>query len=174
MKNTLILTVLICFLFLSFNTRDEFTNILKVKSYEQNNLDSIIDKYYVIEFKQHLKLGLKLLKNKPNLNDEIFEFDFQQDGNIQVKDLTELRLCGVGVLYFTTSKWKKLQNNRYEIIFKGGYYEDSTFEIKSIYTLADSFDSKLLKTDKILINRKKIKNNNFTNNIVNTKKKRKK
>jgi hypothetical protein len=155
MKKTHILIILICCLNISFYSEKELTNRLNEEHFIQNEADSIIGKYYVENFDQNLKEGLILLKYKPKSTYGVFEFDFKENGNIKVTDLTEIYLCGNGVLYMNSAKWKKIENNVYSIVFNGGFSFWSTFEIDAICLLEEKFDSKTLKIKKFVKNKTK-------------------
>lgn len=155
MKKTHILIIFICCLNISFNSEKELKNCLNEEHFIQNEADSLIGKYYVENFNQNLNEGLILLKNKTKSTYGVFEFDFKENGNIIVTDLTDTYLCGNGVLYMNSAKWKKVENNEYNIVFNGSFSLSSTFEIDAICLLEEKFDSKTLKIKKFIKNKTK-------------------
>lgn len=134
----------------SFNLSFNKNEIIK-----KNKTEAIIGSYFVLNFKDSLKSGLRLLENEPKTNNNLFKFDFLDSGIIKITDLDKTPRCGNGLLYITNAEWKKIKKNSFEININGGNNLESTFEFKATYNLEINADFKYLRLIKIIKNKTK-------------------
>ena len=101
----------------------------------QNNFDDpIVGKYYV----EFLGLGTEepfnLLINKPESEfGQLYSMDFKKTGKIVFEDLTEVYMCGNGILILDKVAWKPTDNGQYELTFDGKYNLEYDFHLVNVY-----------------------------------------
>lgn len=97
--------------------------------------EKLLGRYYVENFTFFAKQGFELTKIKP-INDFIlYEFNFEKNGKIVFKDLTDHYDCGNGIINLNNSKFYSKNNNEYVIQFNGEYKAEQRFKVKAIYQL---------------------------------------